>query len=87
MNKVRAYYGFPGSYFYYGGKLIKILRAEFCAAQGAPGEILTADPKKGLVIACGDGAVSVTSIQPEGGKAMPASDYLRGHRMAVGDRI
>ncbi len=87
LNKIRAYYGFPGSYFYYGGKLIKILRAEFCAAQGAPGEILTADPKKGLVIACGDGAVSVTSIQPEGGKAMPASDYLRGHRMAVGDRI
>lgn len=81
LNKVRAYYGFPGSYFFYQGKSIKILKADYSDMSGAPGEILLSDPKKGLVIAAGSGAVSVTEIQPEGGKAMDVSAFLRGHRL------
>ena len=35
--------------------------------------------KDGLVIACGEGAVEITSLQAEGGKRMAAPDYFRGH--------
>lgn len=84
LNKIRAYYGFPGSYFYYAGKLVKILAAEYADQKGAPGEVLVSEPKKGFVIAAGSGALSVTKIQPEGGKAMAVADYLRGHKIPVG---
>ena len=37
--------------------------------------------KRGLSVACGDGAgaSSSTQLQAEGGKRMAAADYLRGH--------
>jgi methionyl-tRNA formyltransferase len=46
--------------------------------KGQPGEILGLT-KNGLVIACGEGAVEVRSLQAEGGKRMNAPDYFRGH--------
>ena len=40
--------------------------------------------KKGLEIACGDGAVAcITQLQAEGGKRMAAADYLRGHPIDI----
>ena len=51
---------------------------------GAAGEIIGADAKAGLTIACGSGAVNITMLQAPGGKPMNAKDYLRGHPMAVG---
>ena len=84
LNKIRAYYRFPGRYCYYAGKLVKILAAEYADQKGAPGEVLVSEPKKGFVIAAGSGALSVTKIQPEGCKAMAVADYLRGHKIPVG---
>lgn len=66
-----------------GGRL-KLLKAAVVEGSGAPGEILTADPKVGLVIACGEGAVLIHQLQAPGGKPMNSKDYLRGHPMQVG---
>jgi len=41
----------------------------------------------GLVVACGEGALRLVRVQPEGGKAMEASAFLCGRPMQVGDRI
>ena len=46
--------------------------------KGMPGEILGLT-KTGLVIACGEDAVEVRSLQAEGGKRMAAPNYFRGH--------
>ena len=46
--------------------------------EGNPGTILELN-KNGLVIACGEGAVEIRSLQAEGGKRMAAPDYFRGH--------
>ena len=51
-------------------------------ASAAPGEILCADAKNGLVIAAGEGAVRVIELQAPGGKRMRAADYLRGHKLS-----
>ena len=51
---------------------------------GEAGTVITADPKGGLVIACGSGAVRILEIQAPGGKRMKPEDYLRGHSIAVG---
>ena len=58
---------------------LKLLRATHAEGNGQPGEVLSADPKNGLVIACGNGAVRVLEVQAPGGKRMKAEDYLRGH--------
>ena len=58
---------------------LKLLRAVCAGGEGTPGSILKADPKEGLVIACGQGAVRILELQAPGGKRMRAEDYLRGH--------
>ena len=58
---------------------LKLLRAVCAEAEGVPGKILRANPKEGLVIACGTGAVRILELQAPGGKRMRAEDYLRGH--------
>ncbi len=60
---------------------LKLLRAVCTEGSGKPGDILQADPKSGLVIACGDGAVKILELQAPGGKRMRAEDYLRGHSL------
>ena len=32
-----------------------------------------------LLLGCGSGALRLEVVQPQGGKAMPADAYLRGH--------
>ena len=49
----------------------------------APGTLLCADGKRGLVIACGAGAVRILEVQAPGGKPMRAEDYLRGHALGT----
>ncbi len=60
---------------------IKLLRAECTEGSGEPGAVLCANPKEGLVFACGDGAVRILEVQAPGGKRMRAEDYLRGHTL------
>jgi len=53
---------------------------------GAPGEIVSADAQ-GIVVACGDGGLRLLQVQPEGKKAMPATAWLQGRGIAVGDKL
>ncbi len=66
---------------------LKLLRATLAEGVGQPGEVLTGDPKGGLVIACGEGAVRILELQAPGGKKMKAEDYLRGHGIPAGTRL
>lgn len=63
---------------------MKVFAAEMESAKGRPGEVLEADAKKGLLVACGEGALRLTEIQMVGGKRMRAQDYLRGHAIEIG---
>lgn len=51
-------------------------------AQATPGTPI-ALTKKGLAVACGDGALLITRLQAPGGKAMAAADYFRGHPIQI----
>ncbi len=65
-----------------GGEQLKLLRAVTVRESGEAGSVIAADPKNGLVIACGNGAVRILELQAPGGKKMRAEDYLRGHSLA-----
>ena len=67
-----------------GAERLKLLRAVTADAAGTPGTVISADPKNGLIIACGNGAVRILEIQAPGGKRMRPEDYLRGHAIPAG---
>jgi methionyl-tRNA formyltransferase len=56
------------------------------AGQGPPGQVLEAAGDR-LVIAAGEGAVRIVSIQREGKKSGPVADFLNGNKVAPGDRM
>lgn len=69
------------------GERLKVFAAEKAAGNGEPGTVLEADPKKGLTVACGEGALKLIEIQLVGGKRMKANDFLRGHAIEVGTKL
>ena len=69
------------------GERLKVFAAEKAAGNGEPGTVLEADPKKGLTVACGEGALKLTEIQLVGGKRMKTTDFLRGHAIEVGTKL
>ena len=77
-NHVRGLHPWPVATFVLQGKTFKVHDTRVVSGSGTPGQILGLT-KTGLVIACGEGAVEITSLQAEGGKRMAAPDYFRGH--------
>ncbi len=84
VNRIHGLNPWPGCSTAVEGGRLKLLRAEIADGAGQPGEIIVADPKQGLVISAGEGAVRITQLQAPGGKPMNSKDFLRGHPMAVG---
>ncbi len=56
-------------------KRLLIKKSSIADGQGSPGDILS---QKGLIIACGQGALNLLEIQLEGKKAMKTEEFLRG---------
>ena len=77
-DKVRGLHPWPVATMELKGQKFKVHATKIVEGHGQPGEILGVT-KTGLKIACGDGAIEVTSLQAEGGKRMAAPDYFRGH--------
>ena len=82
---VRGTSPWPGAYCDMAGEVMKVWKAVPAenGYAGEPGNVITADPKNGLIVACGSGAVKITEIQMQGGKRMSVSAYLSGHRITV----
>ncbi|KJF92936.1 methionyl-tRNA formyltransferase [Photobacterium angustum] len=78
---VRAFNPWPMSYFTVAEQNIKVWQAAVeTDNQGkAPGTILSAD-KQGILVATGNGALRLLSLQPPGKKAMTAADLLNSRR-------
>ncbi|WP_318517808.1 methionyl-tRNA formyltransferase [Photobacterium leiognathi] len=78
---VRAFNPWPMSYFTVAEQNVKVWQtAVETDNQGkAPGTILSAD-KKGILVATGNGALRLISLQPPGKKAMSAADLLNSRR-------
>ncbi|OGV53535.1 MAG: methionyl-tRNA formyltransferase [Lentisphaerae bacterium GWF2_50_93] len=80
-RKLRAYHPWPGVFFNLqnGGRKIRMAITELACLDisGTPGRILKAD-KKDLIVACGDGAVSLKKVVPEGKREMSGTEFVRG---------
>ena len=81
-NHVRGLHPWPVATMELQGKKFKVHATAVVDGEGKPGQILGLT-KTGLVIACGEGAVEIRSLQAEGGKRMAAPDYFRGHPLEM----
>lgn len=86
FNLIRGTNPWPGAFSYYGGRLLKIWKAQVvnCMRNGQPGEVIMADEKSGLVVCCGEGCISIQEIQEPNSKRMSYMEYLRGHSIKEG---
>jgi len=82
-NRIRGLSPFPGAWCEMNGERVKLLRSTIATGNGRPGEVLD----DSLAIACGSGAVRLLEVQRAGGRAMNATDFLRGAKLARGDLL
>jgi methionyl-tRNA formyltransferase len=72
---IRAYNPVPGAWFMLGDSRIKCWRARPCKASDAPAGSVLATDADGIVIACGDGALRLESLQRPGKRAVTAGEF------------
>lgn len=81
-RRIRAFNPAPGAFTLIGGKRIKIHAAIVQEQNGIPGTVLGVVPE-GISVACGEGSLLPTVVQPAGGKAMSAAAWLRGRPQKI----
>jgi methionyl-tRNA formyltransferase len=65
------------------GARVKVLHSRVGQGAGAPGEAVDDN----LLIACGEGAVRLLTVQREGRGPLAAEAFLRGQPVPVGARL
>jgi methionyl-tRNA formyltransferase len=84
-RQIRAFDPRPGAWGECRGQPLKLFGARLLAQAGAPGQVLEAGET--LVVACGEGAVGVSDVQPAGKARMTAQAFANGRKVAVGDLL
>lgn len=86
-RRVRGFHPWPGAHTTLAGRGLRVLRARASAGGGVPGTVLAAD-RDGVRVACGeDTSLLLLDVQPESKRAMPASAFAQGARIAPGTRL
>lgn len=87
-RRIRAFNPWPVAHCPLGTDSVRIWKARVGPAKlhhGAPGEII-ASTDEGLIVACGDGALTITELQFPGKRRMSALEAARG-RALTGQRF
>jgi len=82
-RQIRAFDPRPGAWCECRGAGLKLFGARVAGGAGRPGEVLAAGET--LVVACGEGALEVSDVQPAGKARMTVRAFVSGRRVAVGD--
>ena len=85
-RKIRAFNPWPICTTSYNGNNLRILRASASARKqdASPGEVISIDQNT-LLVACGVGALQLTTLQKPGGRALTTKEFLNGNKVARGD--
>lgn len=85
-NQIRGLNPWPVAFTSWQGKVLKVWAAKptpsdfltnLSVTASEPGEVLTVS-EQGIIVNTGDGAITLTELQPEGKRRMPVSDFVRG---------
>ena len=84
-NKVRAFNPWPIAEAQLAGERLRIHAARALpGATGKPPGTVVAASRDGIDVACGDGLLRLTVVQRDGGRALPAADYLNARPALAG---
>ncbi len=80
-NKIRGMYPWPGAYFKYEDKVIKIFNSDYYLdqTQEKPGKVIRVN-SEGIYVSTVDGVVIIKEIQVSGKKRMTVRDFLIGNK-------
>lgn len=78
-REIRAFANWPTSYTSYKDKRIVVTSCSMLNRQGDAGTFFVHE--KQLAVYCGEGALLITHLQPEGKKEMASRDFLLGHSL------
>ena len=86
FNQIRGMYPWPVAHTLLNGWRFKICEARPVEGSGQAGEILVIG-KKELIVATGEGAISLQTVQPAGKPKMSIVDFLNGlgRHLSIGD--
>jgi len=81
---VRAYDPWPGTFTFWGGRRMKVLKASTCDSQvpGAPGTVVKCDD--GIAVCTADVPLTIHSLQLEGKKPQNANEFARTYPDFIG---
>ena len=82
----RAYLPQPSVYLASGLRLLELSVINDATHTHAAGTIIAIE-NEAMIIACKNGAVKISRVQPSGKNPMSAKDYLNGKRAGVGDLL
>lgn len=85
-NLIRGFAPWPSAYSTLESARIKLHKSRVldeAAAHATPGQVLRAD-RDGVVVACGEGTLSILELQLDAGRRLAAAEFLAGHRVPSG---
>jgi methionyl-tRNA formyltransferase len=82
-RKLRAFTPWPGLSFDYKGERIRLHEAVLSDRKGTPGIIIEAP----FVVACGDYALNLQTIQRAGKNKQSVEEFVRGFAVTIGDKV
>lgn len=84
--RVRALALDPGARTRFRDRILKVLKARASQGDGEPGTIVAVS-KDALGVAAATGVVYLEEVLPEGRRRMSGSEFIRGYRPEVGERL
>lgn len=84
--RVRALAPDPGARTRFRDRILKVLEARASQGNGEPGTIVAVS-KDALGVAAATGVVYLEEVLPEGRRRMSGSEFIRGYRPEVGERL
>jgi methionyl-tRNA formyltransferase len=89
-NLIRALNPAPGAYTYFKGERLKVWEAKISeetdSSESSPGTVVGFE-SNGIIVATGTQPLVLTMLQPENKKRMTASEFLRGHKIEIGEKL
>lgn len=94
-NRIRGLNPWPGTYTYLSGTMLKIFKADVIGRKAGalvvesgqspkmPGTVLEVN-NEGIIIATGEGYLSVKELQLEGKRRMGVAEFIRGYKIEKG---
>jgi methionyl-tRNA formyltransferase len=88
-NQIRGVMPWPGAFTHYKGKLLKVHKAkgvvqEACPGKHSSGEVVGIS-KEGVIVATAKDCLILEELQLEGGRRMPAREFVIGHKISLGE--